>query len=210
MTGSSSFAGSGDCNVQRSDPCDFPVISCYLQAICPFHVDFLIDFGFTPPPFTGIYRDQAVRGRPVANARGPTPMTRVVWFVISLTRILRSRRFASVFIASFGLLLIAGTAYPQADFPNRRIHVIVPYPAGGIVDIATRIVADRLSEIWRQPIVIETKPGANGNLGWDQVSRAAPEGYTWAFVGPALMTNPRMYANLRYSEKSFTPAGAVA
>ena len=137
-------------------------------------------------------------------------MTRVVWFVISLTAVLRSRHFASVFIASFGLLLIAGTAHPQADFPNRRIHVIVPYPAGGIVDIATRIVADRLSEIWRQPIVIETKPGANGNLGWDQVSRAAPDGYTWTFVGPALMTNPRMYANLRYSEKSFTPAAAVA
>ena len=104
----------------------------------------------------------------------------------------------------------AGQAAAQSEFPNRRIHILVPYPAGGIVDIVTRIVADRLSEIWRQPFVIEAKPGAGGNLAWDQAARAEPDGYTWSFVGPALMANPRMYPNLRWSEKSFTPVGAVA
>jgi tripartite-type tricarboxylate transporter receptor subunit TctC len=72
-------------------------------------------------------------------------------------------------------MLFTSAAYAQTDFPNRRIHMMVPYPAGGIVDIATRIVTDKLSEIWRQPIVVEAKPGASGNLAWDQVSRAAPD-----------------------------------
>jgi len=107
-------------------------------------------------------------------------------------------------------LLLASPAIAQSDFPNRRVHVLVPYPAGGIVDIATRIVTDRLAELWRQPFVVEAKPGANGNVAWDQAARAEPDGYTWTFVGPAIMANPRMYANLRWSEKSFAPVGATA
>ena len=107
------------------------------------------------------------------------------------------------------LMLFTSAAYAQTDFPNRRIHMMVPYPAGGIVDIATRIVTDKLSEIWRQPFVVEAKPGASGNLAWDQVSRAAPDGYTWTVISPAVMANPRMFANLRWSEKSFVPVGAA-
>jgi tripartite-type tricarboxylate transporter receptor subunit TctC len=57
-----------------------------------------------------------------------------------------------------------GAAHAQTAFPNRQIHMVVPYPAGGIVDVATRIVTDKLSEIWQQPIVVEAKPGASGNL----------------------------------------------
>jgi len=57
--------------------------------------------------------------------------------------------------------------------------------------------------------VVETKPGASGNLAWDQVSRAKPDGYRWTFLGPATMANPHMYANLRWSEKSFVPVGAT-
>ena len=101
-------------------------------------------------------------------------------------------------------------AQGQTDFPNRRIHVIVPYPAGGIVDIVTRITMDKLSALWGQPIVVEAKPGANSNLGTDFVARAEPDGYTWTFLGPAVMANPRIYSNLRWSEKSFTGVGVVA
>jgi tripartite-type tricarboxylate transporter receptor subunit TctC len=102
-----------------------------------------------------------------------------------------------------------GPADAQTDFPNRRIHLVLPYPTGGIVDVATRIVTDKLSEMWHQPIVIEAKPGAQGNLAWDEGSRAKPDGYTWTFLGPATMANPRLYANLRWSEKSFVPVGAT-
>jgi tripartite-type tricarboxylate transporter receptor subunit TctC len=105
---------------------------------------------------------------------------------------------------------VTSTAHAQTDFPNRRIHMLVPYPAGGIVDIATRIVTDKLSDIWQQPIIVEAKPGASGNLAWDQVARAAPDGYTWTIISPAVMANPRMFANLRWSEKSFVPVAAAA
>jgi tripartite-type tricarboxylate transporter receptor subunit TctC len=107
-------------------------------------------------------------------------------------------------------VLATGPANVQTDFPNRRIHMVLPYPAGGIADVATRIVTDKLSEIWHQPIVVEAKPAAQGNLAWDEVSRAKPDGYTWTFIASAIMTNPRLFANLRWSEKSFVPVGATA
>jgi tripartite-type tricarboxylate transporter receptor subunit TctC len=104
---------------------------------------------------------------------------------------------------------VSGAACTQTDFPSRRIHLVLPYPAGGIADVATRIVTDKLSEIWRQQIVVEAKPAASGNLAWDEVSRAKPDGYTWTYLGTATMTNPRLYAKLRWSEKSFVPVGAT-
>lgn len=122
----------------------------------------------------------------------------------------------SRFCSSVRLLLAAAVLLPltgmepaaaQADFPNRRITVIVPYPAGGIVDNVTRIMTDKIAEIWKQTIVVEAKPGANSNLGTDLVARAEPDGYTWTFLGPAVMANPRIYSNLRWTEKSFVGVG---
>jgi tripartite-type tricarboxylate transporter receptor subunit TctC len=105
--------------------------------------------------------------------------------------------------------MASGAASAQTDFPNRRIHMIVPYPAGGIVDIVTRVVTEKISEAWQQPIIVEAKPAASGNLAWDQVARAEPDGYTWAFIGPAIMANPRMNPNVRWSEKNFVPVAAA-
>ncbi len=123
------------------------------------------------------------------------------------------QRFLSVAGACLVSVLVAApvppAAYAQTDFPSRRIHIVLPYPAGGIVDVATRIVTDKLSEIWRQPIIIEAKPAAQGNLAWDEVSRAKADGYTWTYISPATITNPRLYAHLRWSEKSFVPVGAT-
>ena len=119
-------------------------------------------------------------------------------------------RAAAAALAICGLATPQATAQGQTDFPNRRIHVIVQYPAGGIVDIVTRIMADKLSALWGQPIVVEAKPGANSNLGTDFVARAEPDGYTWCFMGPALMANPRIYSNLRWTEKSFVGVGVTA
>src|SRR4030042_3227067 len=79
----------------------------------------------------------------------------------------------------------------------------------GIVDIVTRIVAEKLSADLKQPIVIEPKPGANGNLAWNQVSRADPDGYTWTFISPALLANPRMPPSIKWNEESFVPIGGA-
>jgi tripartite-type tricarboxylate transporter receptor subunit TctC len=114
-------------------------------------------------------------------------------------------------LAAAGLFLLglANPALAQSDFPNRAIHVVLPYPAGGIVDIVTRIVTEKLQANFGQPVVVENKPGANGNLAWQQVARATPDGYTWTFVSPALFANPRMQANVPFSEKDFVPVGGV-
>jgi tripartite-type tricarboxylate transporter receptor subunit TctC len=119
-------------------------------------------------------------------------------------------RAAAAVLAISGLATAEAAAQGQTDFPNRRIHVIVPYPAGGIVDIVTRIMTDKLSALWGQPIIVEAKPGANSNLGTDFAARAEPDGYTWTFMGPAVMANPRIYSNLRWSEKSFIGIGVMA
>jgi tripartite-type tricarboxylate transporter receptor subunit TctC len=62
-------------------------------------------------------------------------------------------------------VLAPAPANAQTDFPSRRIHLVLPYPAGGVADVATRIVTDKLSEIWHQPIVVEAKPAAQGRIG---------------------------------------------
>lgn len=126
------------------------------------------------------------------------------------------RRSRIYMLPSFALILalaalggVAKIASAQSDFPNRRIHVILPYPAGGIVDIVTRIVMEKVSTELGQPIVIEPKPGANGNLAWSQVSRADPDGYTWTFVSPALIANPRMQPSLKWNEENFVAIGGA-
>ena len=126
------------------------------------------------------------------------------------------RRSRIYMLPSFALILalaalggVAKIASAQSDFPNRRIHVILPYPAGGIVDIVTRIVMEKVSTELGQPIVIEPKPGANGNLAWSQVSRADPDGYSWTFVSPALIANPRMQPSLKWNEENFVAIGGA-
>ncbi len=120
-------------------------------------------------------------------------------------------RIASKVLITAAILLSAVTdsLAAETDFPNRAIHVVLPYPAGGIVDIVTRIVTDKLQDVLHQPVVVENKPGANGNLAWAQAARAAADGYTWTFVSPALFANPRMQANVPFSEKDFVPVGGT-
>ncbi len=122
-----------------------------------------------------------------------------------------ARLFACALLTVSVAPLVAVTAaHAQTDFPNKRITVIVPYPAGGIVDNVTRIMTEKLAELWKQTIVVEAKPGANSNLGTDLAARAEPDGYTWTFLGPAVMANPRIYSNLRWTEKSFVGVGVAA
>jgi tripartite-type tricarboxylate transporter receptor subunit TctC len=113
-------------------------------------------------------------------------------------------------LAGAAIVLLALGARAAEPFPSRAVRVLVPYPAGGIVDLMTRVVTARLTEVWGQPIVIEDKPGANGNIAFEQAARAAPDGHTWVYAGPAMMANPRLYGNLPWSEKSFVGVGVIA
>ena len=86
-----------------------------------------------------------------------------------------------------------GAAQAQSNYPNRPIHIIVPYPAGGIVDIVARAVTEQVGRDLKQTIVVEARPGGNSNIGTAAVARSEPDGYTWLVTGPAALVNPTLY-----------------
>ncbi|MFL6791417.1 MAG: Bug family tripartite tricarboxylate transporter substrate binding protein [Bradyrhizobium sp.] len=90
-------------------------------------------------------------------------------------------------------LLGVDGAQAEDNYPSRPIHIVVPYPAGGIVDIVARSVTEQVGRDWRQSIVIEDRPGANSNIGTAAVARGEPDGYTWLITGPAVLVNPTLY-----------------
>jgi tripartite-type tricarboxylate transporter receptor subunit TctC len=89
------------------------------------------------------------------------------------------------------LLLTSTTPNAFADYPERTIRIIVPYTAGGTVDILARALGERMTAAWKQPVVIENRPGAGGSIGADAAARAAPDGYTlFMSTNSPLTTNP--------------------
>lgn len=116
-------------------------------------------------------------------------------------------KFHSVLAAlALGLGLAPATGALAADaYPSKSIHVIVPYAPGGVVDVQTRAITARMAIELGQPIVVEAKPGANGNIGAEYVARAAPDGYTVLVSAPFLINNPLLEDNLRWAPKDFTP-----
>ncbi|MGY3483766.1 tripartite-type tricarboxylate transporter receptor subunit TctC [Bradyrhizobium sp. USDA 4011] len=91
------------------------------------------------------------------------------------------------------VLLVSAGANAQDNYPSRPIHIIVPYPAGGIVDIVARAVTEQVGRDWKQTVVVEARPGGNSNIGTAAVARSEPDGYTWIVTGPALLVNPDLY-----------------
>ena len=100
----------------------------------------------------------------------------------------------------------------RADgYPDRTVKIIVPFPAGGTADLLPRAVADRLSRKWGQPVVIENRTGAAGNIGAEQAYRSAPDGYTLlASPPPPLVINQNLYRNLAFDPLRFEPIIVMA
>src|ERR1700731_1460789 len=97
--------------------------------------------------------------------------------------------------AGVAAIMVSGAprAQAQSNYPDRPIHIIVPYPPGGIVDIIARAVTEQVGRDWKQPVVVEARPGANSNIGTAAVARSDPDGYTWLVTGPAVLVNPTLY-----------------
>lgn len=98
-----------------------------------------------------------------------------------------------ILVATVALAVAPGLAAAADDWPAGPIKVIIPFPAGGQADIVTRVVTDRMAPILGQPILVEAKPGAGGNIGTEEVAEAAPDGLTWLSSGVPLTTASAMY-----------------
>src|SRR5690348_2727359 len=115
-------------------------------------------------------------------------------------------------LALFSLACILGAAPAAAqDYPSRPISVIVPLAPGGGTDLLARVLADKLRGKLGQPVTVENRSGAAGNIGADAVFKAAPDGYTLLFTQPApLVVNEAMYAELTFEPERFVPVALVS
>jgi tripartite-type tricarboxylate transporter receptor subunit TctC len=106
---------------------------------------------------------------------------------------------------------LVGAAAQAQDYPVRAIHVVVPYPAGGPNDIIVRLVGQKLAAALGQPVVVENRPGAGGNIGTDYVAKSAADGYTLVSVGPgALIINPLIGKVPYDTMRDFAPVTVMA
>jgi len=110
--------------------------------------------------------------------------------------------FVAAFTMPFG-----GAAQAEGNYPSRPIHIVVPHPAGGIVDIVARAVTEQVGRDWKQTVVVEARPGANSNIGTAAVARSEPDGYTWLVTGPAVLVNPDLYKDAGWQVKNFRCVG---
>jgi tripartite-type tricarboxylate transporter receptor subunit TctC len=122
------------------------------------------------------------------------------------------RRAARLLLA---LVLVAACLAPAAgsaqSYPNRPVRIVVPFPAGGPADGLGRVLADQLNKTWGQPVIIENRGGAGGNLGAEMVARSAPDGYTLLLNASSHVINASLYDKLPYDPiKDFTPVSEVA
>ncbi|MBS0321997.1 MAG: tripartite tricarboxylate transporter substrate binding protein [Proteobacteria bacterium] len=115
-------------------------------------------------------------------------------------------------LAAATLAMVAASAHAQADFPTHPARIVVPFPAGGPLDVTAREIAARLTAAWGQNVIVDNRPGAGGNIGADLVAKSPPDGYT-VVVG-ALSThavNPTLYPKMPYDAvKDFAPITMIA
>ena len=122
----------------------------------------------------------------------------------------RSRRHT---LALISCLALSATFFPAAQaqsFPNKPIRMVVPYPPGGPTDIVARVVGQKLSEKLGQPLVVENRPGAGGNIGAEAVAKAAPDGYTLLVATTAHAINMTLFSKPGYdTRKDFAPVSLL-
>jgi tripartite-type tricarboxylate transporter receptor subunit TctC len=122
----------------------------------------------------------------------------------------RRRLLALSASSAFAPSLVASAAHAQA-WPDRPVHLIVPIAAGGPTDTNARVVAEALSKIWAQQVVVDNKGGAGTNIGNEFVARADPDGYTLLYGTSSLSSNGALYRTLSYSPtKDFAAVSLIA
>ena len=119
--------------------------------------------------------------------------------------IARIARIATLALAALVLGIFGGGAAAD-EYPGKPIRIVVPYPPGSVTDLLARLIAQKLIEIWKQPVVVENRGGGGSVIGTEIVAKAPPDGYTLLVVAPDLAINQSMRSKLPYdAEKSFAP-----
>jgi tripartite-type tricarboxylate transporter receptor subunit TctC len=101
-------------------------------------------------------------------------------------------------VAILGFFLLLPLMASAESWPSRPIRLVIPYAAGGPVDVAARIVGDKLAERFRERVLLDNRPGAGGNIGADLVAKATPDGYTLLFTTSSISIAPSIYKSLPY------------
>ena len=115
-------------------------------------------------------------------------------------------------LIAIAFFAFAAGAMPARAFPDKPVKIIVPFAPGGATDVVARALGQRLSEIWKQPVVIENKPGAGGNIGADAVAKAPADGHTLLMASPAeVVINPFLYRSMPFDpQKDLAPVAKMA
>jgi tripartite-type tricarboxylate transporter receptor subunit TctC len=116
------------------------------------------------------------------------------------------RRIFRIFLISAVLLVCNSSAFAQQNFPTKPVRLLIPYAAGGAVDILGRTLGDELSKRWGQPVIIENRTGAGGTIASQALVKSDPDGYTLIIVASGHSMNPYLYLKLPYDTfKDFVP-----
>jgi tripartite-type tricarboxylate transporter receptor subunit TctC len=122
-----------------------------------------------------------------------------------------NRRTATALLACLPLAFAAAPASAQSNWPTQTVKLVVPFPPGGGTDVLARMLADKLRPSLSQPIVIDNRPGATGNIGNDIVAKAAPDGHTILMQGTIIGMFPHIFPKLSYDPlKDLVAVGTVA
>ena len=107
-------------------------------------------------------------------------------------------------------VLFAGAASAQPNYPSKAIRYVVPFPAGGPLDIVARAIGQDLNKAWNQPVIIDNRPGAGGNIAAETTARAAPNGYTLFQFNIANTMAPALFKKLAYDpQRDFAPVTQI-
>jgi tripartite-type tricarboxylate transporter receptor subunit TctC len=110
-----------------------------------------------------------------------------------------------------GAVLSAVPCFASAQaYPTRPVRIVVGFPPGAPVDRISRVLGEKLAAKWGQPVVVENRPGATGNIGVELVARADPDGYTLLFTPPTVVINPLLNPKLPFDASKLTPVTVIA